>query len=182
LPVSDNPGSPFLPTITIPAEQQQLYDIEWAMVLGPLSFQAEWTATNIDQLGGGPVWLQGCYAFASYFLTGENRAYDTKDGDFGMTRVLRPFVRLNEKPYLAQGPGAWELTARFAYVHFASGNIPENKGLKVGDNEAELTVGLNWYLNDYTRIMFNYVHAVVVDPNFGPSFANAFFLRTAIFW
>jgi len=32
------------------------------------------------------------------------------------------------------------------------------------------------------RIMFNYVHAVPVDPNFGPSFADAFFLRTAIFW
>jgi hypothetical protein len=30
--------------------------------------------------------------------------------------------------------------------------------------------------------MFNYVHAVPVDPNFGPSYADAFFIRTAIFW
>ena len=32
---------------------------------------------------------------------------------------------------------------------------------------------MNWYLNNYTRLMFNYTHAVPVDPNFGPSFASA---------
>jgi hypothetical protein len=43
-------------------------------------------------------------------------------------------------------------------------------------------VGVNWYLNDFTRLMFNYVFSVPVDPNAGPSTAQAFFLRAAIFW
>jgi hypothetical protein len=30
--------------------------------------------------------------------------------------------------------------------------------------------------------MFNYVHVVPVNPNFGASTANGFFIRTAIFW
>jgi phosphate-selective porin OprO and OprP len=79
--------------------------------------------------------------------------------------------------------GAWEFVLRFAYADFCSSNTPrQSNGLKVGDRESEFTVGLNWYLNDYARVMFNYVHAIPVDPNFGPSWADAFFLRTAIFW
>jgi phosphate-selective porin OprO and OprP len=181
LTASDNPGSPFIPTITVPASQYQLYNLDWALVLGPLSFQAEWTAANIDQIGGGPVYLHGFYVFTSYFLTGENRQYLPRDGTFGMTRVRRPFSCLGKHPF-GGGPGAWELTARFAYANFSNPNIPPQNGLKVGDNDAETTLGVNWYLNDYTRLMFNYVHAVPVDPNFGPSYADAFFLRTAIFW
>jgi hypothetical protein len=37
-------------------------------------------------------------------------------------------------------------------------------------------------LNDYTRLMFNYLHAVPVDPNFGLSWGEAYALRFAIFW
>ncbi len=179
---SDNPGSPFIPTITVPASAQQLYNLQAALVLDSLSFQAEWSATQIDQIGGGPVYLNGGYVFASLFLTGEYRQYDTKDGTFGMTTVRKPFMCARNKQFWPGGTGAWELVARFDYVNFNSGNIPPSNGLKVGDREAELTLGVNWYLNNYMRLMFNYIHTVPVDPNFGPSYADAFFLRTAIFW
>src|SRR5262245_14274071 len=182
LPISENPGSPFLPTITILAGQQQLYNLQTAAVFGPLSLQAEWTGTHMVQQAGGPVTLGGGYVFASYFLTGENREYLRKDGTFGMTKVRSPFLWMKGKPFWGHGPGAWELLARFAYVDFANSNIPLQNGLKVGDKDAELTVGVNWYLNDYARLMFNYVHAVAVDPNFGPSWADAFFLQAALFW
>lgn len=179
---SDNPGSPFIPTITVPASQYQLYNLDWALVLGPLSFQAEWSAAEIDQIGGGPVFLNGCYGFVSYFLTGEHRQYLPRDGTFGMTRVRRPFICMDGKEQVGHGPGAWELVARFAYANFASSNIPPQNGLKVGDKDAEFTIGMNWYLNDYCRLMFNYVHAVPVDPNFGPSYGSGYFVRSAIFW
>jgi phosphate-selective porin OprO and OprP len=182
LTTSDNPGSPFVPTITIPASENQLYNVDWALVLGALSFQGEWSATYVHQIGGGPVFLHGFYVFASYFLTGENRQYLAKDGVFGTTRVRSPFLCMKRKQFLACGPGAWELTARFAYADFANSNIPPSNGLKVGDREAELTCGVNWYLNDHARLMFNYVHVVPVDPNFGPSYADGFGIRTALFW
>jgi phosphate-selective porin len=54
--------------------------------------------------------------------------------------------------------------------------------LKVGGRLAELTLGMNWWLNDYTRIMFNYLHVVPVDPNFGPSWADEYVVRCEIFW
>src|SRR5262249_58275146 len=152
-------------------------------VLGPLSFQAEWTAMEVNQIGGGPVFLHGFYAYASLFLTGEHRQYETKDGVFGRTRILHPFLCMNSKHAVACGPGAWELTARFAYADFANANIPlASDGLRVGDREAATVLGVNWYLNDYTRLMFNFTHFVPVDPNFGPSRADEFGLRFQIFW
>jgi len=181
LQFTDAPAT-FIQTITIPAINYQLYNLQWATVLGPLSFQAEWNAMNVQQPSGPPVFLNGCYAFSSYFLTGEHREYVTKDGGFGGTRVLHPFISLRNKEALGSGPGAWEVTARFTYARFTSANIPLQNGLQQGDNEAETVFGVSWYLNDNTRIMFDYVHVVPVSPNAGPSYANAFFIRTAIFW
>jgi phosphate-selective porin OprO/OprP len=182
LSVREEPGSPFIPKITVAASQQQLLNAEAALVLGSLSFQAEWSGTIIEQIGGGPVFLNGFYVFGSWFLTGENREYLTKEGKFGMPHVRAPFICLREGQSIVRGPGAWELMARFAYADFVSPNLPLSKGLKQGAQEPELTLGVNWYLNDYTRVMFNYVYTVPVDPNVGPSAAQAFFLRMAIFW
>jgi phosphate-selective porin OprO and OprP len=183
LPVTDNPGSPFQPAITLSASQQQLYNVQSALVLGPLSFQAEWELATIDQLKGGPVLFQGGYAFASFFLTGEHREYLPKDGFFGGTHVRSPFLCMKGGKLLASGTGAWELTARFSYMDYRSSNLSlTSTGLLQGDREADTTLGINWYLNDNTRIMFNYTHAVPVDPNFGPSFADAFFISFQIFW
>jgi phosphate-selective porin OprO/OprP len=182
LTVSDNPGSPFEPTITIIASQQQLYNVQTALVLGPLSFQAEWNAADIEQLKGGPVFFHGEYVQASYFLTGEHREYLTKEGWFGGVQVNSPFWCWKGDHALARGPGAWEVTARFAYVNFTSPNLPPTNGLPSGSRDAEVTAGINWYLNDNTRFMFNWVHAVPVVPALGPSFANAFFISSQIFW
>ena len=181
-PGTDNPLPPFVPNISIPASQEQLYNLQWAWVLGSLSLQAEWTGANIDQIGGGPVFVHGAYFYASYFLTGEHRQYATQDGAFGTTRVLAPFIRTSGQHNVGCGPGAWELTARIDYLDLSSPNIPPVNGLAVGDRITETTLGLNWYLNDNARLMFNYVHAEPVDPNFGASSADGFFIRTAIFW
>jgi phosphate-selective porin OprO/OprP len=180
---SDNALSPFQPDITIPASNYQLYNVQWALVLNSLSFEAEWTAAEVDQIGGGPVFLNGCYGFMSFFLTGEHRQYNTRYGEFTMTRVNRPFFLLGRPRCCGCGPGAWELTARFAYNNLLNSNLPPaSNGLPQGSRLAETTVGVNWYLNDYARIMFNYVNAVPIIPAFGPSGANAFFIELAIFW
>jgi phosphate-selective porin OprO/OprP len=182
LTISDNPGSPFQPTITIKASQQQLYNLQTALVLGPLSFQAEWDLADILQLKGGPVVFNGGYVQTSCFLTGEHREYEVKEGRIGAVHVRSPFWRLKGDHGLAGGPGAWEAAARFAYTNFVNGNLPLDKGQEMGSRIAESTLGVNWYLNDNTRFMFNWVHAVPVVPGHGPSFADAFFISSQIFW
>jgi phosphate-selective porin OprO/OprP len=183
LSVSDNPGSPFEPTVTITATGQQLYNVQSALVLGPLSFQAEYSAADVEQVKGGPVFFHGGYVSASYFLTGEHRDYLPKEGAFGSTQVRSPFWCLTGNHGLAGGPGAWELTARFSYVNLSSANLPlAANGLQMGSRDTEFTLGINWYLNDNTRLMFNWVHAVPVVPSLGPSFGDAFFISSQIYW
>jgi phosphate-selective porin OprO/OprP len=179
----DNPLTPFVPNISIPANQNQVYNLQAALVLGCLSFQTEWNGSRVEQIGGGPVFLHGGYVLASYFLTGEHRGYNREFGAFGETRVRRPFICMENSEDVGSGPGAWELTARWAYLNFDSPNLATDaNGLKIGDRVTAWTVGLNWYLTDNTRIMLNYVYAIPVDPNFGSSTANVFTIRTSIVW
>jgi phosphate-selective porin OprO/OprP len=183
LTVSDNPGSPFVPKITIPASQNQLYNVQWALALDAFAIQAEWYGTGIDQIGGGPIFLSGSYGFMSYFLTGEHLTYDRKEGRFGITHVLSPFVTHSGRHFSCQGVGAWELMGRLAYSNFQSPNMPLSpNGQPQGDRLWEFTCGVNWYLNDNVRFMFNYVHAVPIIQNVGSSDADGFFIRTSIWW
>ena len=46
----------------------------------------------------------------------------------------------------------------------------------------ELTFGVNWYLNSYTRMMFNYTAGMPDKVGFGPTVAHLLGVRTAIFW
>ena len=39
----------------------------------------------------------------------------------------------------------------------------------MGSRDAEVTVGINWYLKGNRRFMFNWVHAVPAIPGAGPS-------------
>ena len=46
----------------------------------------------------------------------------------------------------------------------------------------ESTFGVNWYLADHLRLMFNYSYAIPDEPNTGTSVANIFGSRLAVFW
>jgi phosphate-selective porin OprO and OprP len=180
---TDNPLTPFVPSVSIPANQYQLYNLQAALVLGPLSFQAEWNVARVEQTGGGPVVLQGGYVLASYFLTGEHRTYNREVGTFWEPTVRRPFVCTDGPGGVASGPGAWELTARLAYLDFDSPNLaPGPDGLPVGTRTTTVTIGLNWYLNDNVRVMLDWVHAVPVNAVLGSSTADIVTARTAVFW
>lgn len=185
LDVSDSPASPFLPAVSIPSSGQQLYNLQAAAVSGPFSVQGEWFATSIQQRGGGPVLLHGFYADASLFLTGEHRGYDRTEGSFSRVAVLRPLVRTSSCP--AAGFGAVELTARLAVADFLSSNLPRPAGgpLALAANGAVLyqtTVGVNWYLNDYTRVMLNYSVAAPDARGLPTLPVHVFGIRTALWW
>ena len=72
-------------TTEIPGSQQYTVGPEFAAVYGPLSVQAEWAGqwlTNASPNGqqAGPIFFQGGYVEALYFLTGEHQQYVKRNG------------------------------------------------------------------------------------------------------
>ena len=52
--------------------------------------------------------------------------------------------------------GAWETAVRWSWVQLDDRNISEGTAGQLND----VTLGVNWYWNPYTRLMFNYITAL----------------------
>lgn len=179
--VEDNPGSPFLPTLTLNTNSYQLYNLQAAAVYGPLSVQWEWLAANVQQISAGSVYTHGTYLYGSYFLTGEHRGYDRTRGAFSRVEVLRPFTRSRNRS--DSGYGAVEAAVRFAYFDLDSPNLPlDANGQPAQTVLYEVTTGLNWYLNSNLRVMFDYTAGMPDKVAFGSTVAHIFGVRTALYW
>ncbi|MCE9533308.1 MAG: hypothetical protein K8T89_19600 [Planctomycetes bacterium] len=181
LAVVDNPAIPFLPAVAIPASTQQLYNLQAAYVRGPLSVQSEWFGTTIQQIDAGVVFLHGFYAQASYFLTGEHRGYDRTRGAFSQVKVHHPVIRTRDVP--GGGCGAFEVAARYSFYNFSSSNLPPAMdGTSSRALLRQMELEMNWYLNDNTRIMFNYTLPFVDKVDRVATSANVFGIRAALYW
>ena len=133
----------------------QVVDGEAALVYGPLSLQSEVFGMTVERLGGVNNNFVGTYAFVSYFLTGENRPYNKKMGVFDRVRPYEDFFRVRTcDGCTSTGRGAWEVAYRFSYIDMLDGLTVKGAGMAT-----DHTFGLNWYMNPFTRVMFNYVHS-----------------------
>jgi phosphate-selective porin OprO/OprP len=123
---------------------------ERAWVDGPLPLQSEFANTALQRKNGeddaNNLW--GGYLSASYFLTGEHRNYNPKEGAFGRVKVSHPLQD--------GGLGAWEVGARADYIDL------NNKGVKGGE-QISYIAGVNWYANDYVRFMLDGAITQVFD-------------------
>jgi phosphate-selective porin OprO/OprP len=144
---------PFVDTGNILTDDFQLYGLEAALVYGPLSVQSEIAKSVVNPTGvAGTHEFDGGYVYVSYFLTGENRTYNRKNGYFDRLKVLEPFFCVCTDHGVCKGHGAWELSARWSYIDLNDGEI-------AGGYLDDSTIGVNWYLNSYMRLMFNWIHA-----------------------
>jgi phosphate-selective porin OprO/OprP len=127
------------------AEHDLRVGLELGAVLGSLSFQSEAVAAApTGTMGADDPVFRSVYVMGSYVLTGEHRSYRPQVGAFGSVHPARSFPEY--------GPGAWELTGRYSYLDLNSAHIR-------GGVLHDLTAGLNWYLNQHARVMFNYIAA-----------------------
>ncbi len=114
---------------------------EVAWVKGPWSFQGEVANTFLQTTEGEDAnGLWGGYGSLSYFLTDDTRKYIAADGAFGRVEVKNPLQD--------GGWGAWQLASRFDYIDL-------NSGVARGGQQYSMIGGLNWYLDDYARVMLD---------------------------
>ena len=116
-----------------------LMGAEMAFVMGSFSVQGEYVMNSVEAMEDYS--FSGYYGQVSYFLTGEKRKY--KNSLAGFDRV-NPNKNMKE----GEGLGAFEVAARYSSM-----DLSEAHAGTLND----ITVGLNWYLNPCTRLMFNYV-------------------------
>jgi phosphate-selective porin OprO/OprP len=144
----------------IQAESDQVFGTELCYVRGPFSVQAEYAWASINQavIGGktvGDQWFNGGYIQASYFLTGENRAYDRRLGREASTYIASPYTPFyltrSENGNFLWGRGAWEVAVRLNHLNL-------NNGLIQGGESDAIEAGVNWYLSNNLKIQFEYLH------------------------
>jgi phosphate-selective porin OprO/OprP len=147
-------------------ENVNLFNFETVFVAGPFSFQGEYLTAKVKSQN---VFTMNDYNFSSYygqvsyFITGEHKNY--KNSYAGFDRV-HPINNYGGKK---NGSGAWEIALRFSNSDLNSDDI-------LGGEQTDVTLGLNWYLNPSTRVMFNNVWADVKDSGN----ANIFQIRFQI--
>ena len=122
-----------------------LMGAEMAFVMGSFSVQGEYVMNSVEAMEDYS--FSGYYGQVSYFLTGEKRKY--KNSLAGFDRV-KPNKNMKE----GEGLGAFELAARYSSM-----DLSEAHAGTLND----ITIGLNWYLNPCTRLMFNYVMGALDD-------------------
>ncbi|NNC95553.1 MAG: hypothetical protein HKN92_08320 [Chitinophagales bacterium] len=125
-----------------------VFGTEVAFVHNSFSAAGEFVQSSVNTMGSSDYNFSSFYVEISYFLTGESKVYKGSYSGFDRVKPAKNFGQ--------GGAGAWELGLRFSSSDLNSGDI---NGGKLSD----LTVGVNWYLNPASRMMFNYILASLND-------------------
>lgn len=112
--------------------------LEAGWIFGPMTLQAEYLQQIYSREEGYEEFdYSGSYVSLSYILTGESKSYKKNDG-----AIISP------NP---QGKyGAFEVAFRVSNVDLTNENRDRGK-------LNSKTLGINWYLNENFRMMYNYI-------------------------
>lgn len=164
----------FVDTGNLNSTHYQLFGVETALVYNCFSLQSEYMWVPVHRSDGAQpdLFFQGAYVYGSWYLTGEHRVYDRGDGTFERTIPHTNAFKGNTAEDKPRGIGAWELAVRWSYLDLNSQDV-------AGGRLNDVSFGLNWYLNPYTRVTWNYIHSLLDSPVNGDSTANIYGMR---FW
>ncbi len=155
----------FVDTGVLSTDLAQLFSSEMALTTGSFHAQTEAVFSHVTRPSLSAVSFYGVSAQCGYILTGEHRPYDRSNGTLG--RVVP------NCPFGDGGKGAWEIAARWSLLDLNDADV-------LGGNLANTTLGLNWYLNKFTKFQFNYIFSQLDSPVNGDSNANIVAARAQV--
>ena len=117
-----------------------------AYLRGPWHAQAEYVTNDFNTVTGSGD-ADGWAVQTGYFITGETRTW--KNGNWGRTS---PAGNYGDGDH----GGAWEVAVRYDEIDL-------DNGVLAGGKMDQWTLGVNWYLNPNTRVMFNYADIDIDD-------------------
>ena len=130
------------------SDKDTFYALEAAVSAGSLWGASEWAWNTAKIDGADNYTFTGGYAEVGYFLTGESRPLSLAKGAWDRPKVSSP---LGEG-----GMGALAVVARIDKLDLNDMDV-------MGGKQDSYIVGLNWYLNRYTRIVVNYSHSKITE-------------------
>ncbi len=133
---------------------------------GPYSLTGEYiyTSEERNKLGKGGIDLskfvtQGGYIGGTWLLSGENKVFNKPN---------RPLLIFLDPMGKMDGWGSWELAARYETFSLDNeGGSGRPGALKRNTFEAA-RLGLNWYLNPWTRVSLEYLYSLFDDAKRSP--------------
>lgn len=135
-------GTRLIDTRGIDAKSTTKGGLELGFLSGPFHMSAEYLRADINGEGDQrDLTLDGWHVQAGYVLTGETRGY--RPTGF---RTISP----------ASSAGAWEIAARYSSVDLNDRDVR-------GGEQKNVTLALNYYVNDNLRFMANYIMVDVDD-------------------
>lgn len=166
-------GPILIDTNNIAAGHYRTGNAEMAFVWGRQTIQSEAFLCQVDRLTGQNVNVGGAYAHYSFFLTGENRQFERfgqHGAQFGRNKPLQNF----SPKRCGGGWGAWEFKTRWSYLDLTDARAGQYN---------DLTVGFNWYWNDRTRIMFDWIQPYTDGgTRFGATNSDIIGMRFDVNW
>ena len=146
-------------TATNPVSGANVAGFELAGGIGSLFGQAEYFHYTVNRTNASTLSFNGGYAQASYTLTGEHRKYIPGTGAYSGISPDHPFS-------LANGTwGAWEIAARYSVMdlnsNFTPGVSTASTNGVAGGQQQIATLGVNWYVNNNIRFLFDYLHGFI---------------------
>lgn len=160
-PEANIPGT-ISSTVFTTLDSLNALSLETALVNGPWCVSAEqafyWMNDTNSAFIDDSAFIQAGYVQVSYMLTGESRLYKKNSGVLGGIKPNCPFIRsCKDGVGVFTGPGAWELAYRCAWIDLSdyASVSPDSTAGKTMTH----SFGVNWYLNQNCRMMFDYVLA-----------------------
>ncbi len=172
-------------TGTIDANRQNVLGTETAIVWGPVTVQAEWVGTWIENavqpitpvpVNRGTPFFYGGYLQAMWFLTGEHDIYNRRTGTFDGPIPYQNAYCVRTCDGVSRSWGAWQIGGRYNAIDLNDNGI--NGGIL-----NSFTFTLNWFWTPNAKVQFNYdlTHRSQVDT-VEPGFINAWGIRFAYFF
>ena len=127
---------------------------EGAVVVGPFSIQSEYAMALVSRAGEADPCFDALYVEVSYFLTGENRVYNRHLGVFNRVAPYQNAFRVRDPSgNVTTGKGAWQIGYRYGYIDLVDAGVEGNRA-------GVHSIGVNWYLTPYSRLMTQYTYAM----------------------
>ena len=133
-------------THSIVSDGANMFGLEGAYQLGRFSLQGEYIGVNVSSVEDKDFNFNAYYVYGSFFLTPDHRGYSKSSGAFGGVKPSSPFTVKDG------GIGAWEIALRYSQLDLDDAEV-------TGGILKDITFGINWYVNNNARMMWNIVHA-----------------------